>query len=147
MAVYYAEQVTNALAGYVPDADLSSPTRKRFHIVVPTGGYAAASIIVLALIPAAHVVTNGLWFNSAAGAAATGKIQDYLTTDVSGTGLGTDSKWGTLTDMTNATLQRFPTAAAAGYGIAATVDKYLAVLTAAQTIQAGATISGFVDYQ
>lgn len=144
MAVYYAGQVTDAANGLV----LTKDNNNGFYywdITVPTGGYVAASIIVLALIPAGKRVIQGLWGNTAGGAAATAKIQDYLPSDVSATGLGLDSRFGTLTDMTSATSQTFANTVAKGQGTVFTVDKYLAVLTAAQTIQAGAQLTGFVQ--
>jgi hypothetical protein len=147
MAVYYAEQVTNEYNGLAPDKDIGPVKRYWFNITVPTGGYAAASIIVLARVKAGERITGGLWTNTAGGAAATGKIQNYLTTDVSATGLQTDSKYGTLTDMTAATSQTFANTNAKGQGYVSVRDEFVAVLTAAQTIAAGAILAGYVDVQ
>ena len=147
MATYYSEQVTNEVNGLTPAKDLAAPERRYWGFVVPAGGYAAGSIIVLAKIPAGKRMLGGLWLNTAGGAAATGKIQDYRTTDVSPTGLGTDSKWGTLTDMTGATSQTFGNTNAKNFGSIDTVDRFLAVLTAAQTIAAGTILQGYVDLQ
>ena len=144
MATYFAEQVTNEANGLAPSMDIGNVERRWFNIVVPTGGYTAGSILVLAKIHAGKRITGGQWTNTAGGAAATGKIQNYK---VDASTLITDSKYGTLTDMTGATLQTFANTNAKGQGYISTDDEFLAVLTAAQTIQAGAILAGYVDIQ
>jgi hypothetical protein len=147
MATYFAPQALDDLNAITPPQDIGPIQRRHWNLVVPAGGIAAPSIIVLAKIPAGKRVTGGLWLNTAGGAAATAKVQDYKITDVSATGLGTDSKWGTLTDMTAATSQPFGNTNAKAFGSIDTIDRFLAVLTAAQTIQADAVLSGYVDLQ
>jgi hypothetical protein len=92
-------------------------------------------------------VGHGTTLDGGGGADHTAKIQNYRTTDVSATGLLTDSKYGTLTDMTGATAQTFANTNAKGQGYVSSIDEYVAVLTAAQTMAAGTIIFGRIDVQ
>lgn len=55
MATYYVEQVTNELNGLAPAKDIGAVERRYFCLTVPSGGYAAGSIIIIGLIRAPQV--------------------------------------------------------------------------------------------
>lgn len=96
---------------------------------------AVATTVDLADIPANKRVVGGLLSIGAGGAAATGTLGDGTTADL----------FGSLTDMTLATVQVFGNTPATGLGNVSSAARTLVLTTAAQAIQINTTIHGYVD--
>lgn len=142
----YSDQITNLRA--TPPVLNSGiyegrVVRRGFTYTVPAATIAAGDTLMCTFIRAGEIMYGGVWKNTAGGAAATGKIQNYTSLAVAD--LVDDSKWGTLTDMTNATSQTFGDTNAKDFMEQATAFWYVGVLTAAQAIQAAAVIQGYID--
>ncbi len=97
---------------------------------------AATTEIHLGVIPANRHVAGGLLGITAGGAAATGTVGDGTTADL----------FGSLTDMTLATVQFIGVTPPTGLGNVDTVDRDLIVTTADAALQSGTTIHGYLDF-
>ena len=142
----YSTQLTNERATppvLNTQEHAKSPVVKQFSYTVPAATIAAGDTLLLVHVPAGATILRGKWHNDAGGAAATGKIGKY-----NGKTLAViDDDWfGTLTDMSAETNQTFADTLAKHTLETQTADIVIGVLTAAQAIQAGCLISGFIEY-
>lgn len=136
----YSDQITNLRAGTLNDG-ANAVAVFPFSYTVPTATIAAGDTLFLTLIPKGFKAMYGLWSNTAGGAAATGKIGIY---NADSYAVVDDDEYGVLTDMTAATVQYFANTKAYGLNQAAADDYFVGVLTAAQAVQAAATIDGWI---
>lgn len=140
MSTYYSTEVTQVKAG-TPVSESGAVRVIPFKYVVPAGGIAAGSVVLLGIVPKGAKPLMGFFTNTAGGAAATAEVGIYSKTDES---VVDADEFGALTDMTGITSQWFANTNAYGHNVALADDYWFGIVTAAQTIQAAAVLSGFL---
>lgn len=136
----YSDQITNLRAGTLNDGS-QAPAVFPFSYTVPTATIAAGDTLFLTLLPKGFKPALGYVSITAGGAAATAEVgiwnaDSYALVDA--------DEFGDLTDMTLATAQYFANTRANGLNVAIADDYFMGLLTAAQAIQAAATLDGWI---